>query len=89
MLLKLAGFLGIAIKYLQTFLLPGLVPIMEYCGEVWGADLCFMCDTNEKVWKSELQKVHVMYLRQPKKFWKSVATTISHLEMRMQPVAKK
>ena len=64
------------------------VPIMEYCSEVWGPDLLFSCDTLDKLWANELQKIQNIFLRQLGKLRKSVPTTVVHKEMCMNPVAK-
>ena len=76
---KLAGISDIAIKLRMFSYL--VVPIMEYYGEVWGPDLLFSCDTIDKICNNE-------FLRQLGKLRKSVATTIIHEEMFMDPVAK-
>jgi hypothetical protein len=83
---KLAGITDIAVKLKMFSFL--VTPIMEYCGEVWGPDLLFSCNTLDKVWNNELQKVQNMFLRQLGKLRKSVPTTILHKEMCMDPVAK-
>ena len=65
-----------------------MLPIMEYCSEVWGPDLLFSCDTLDKLWDNELQKIQNIFLRQLGKLRKSVPTTVVHKEMCMNPVAK-
>ena len=52
---KLAGITDISIKLRMFSCL--VVPIMEYCSEVWGPDLLFSCDTLDKLWDNELQKI--------------------------------
>ena len=83
---KLAGITDISIKLRMFSCL--VVPIMEYCSEVWGPDLLFSCDTLDKLWDNELQKIQSIFLRQLGKLRKSVPTTVVHKEMCMNPVAK-
>ena len=83
---KLAGITDIFIKLRMFSCL--VVPIMEYCSEVWGPDLLFSCDTLDKLWDNELQKIQNIFLRQLGKLRKSVPTTVVHKEMCMNPVAK-
>ena len=83
---KLAGIIDISIKLRMFSCL--VVPVMEYCSEVWGPDLLFSCDTLDKLWDNELQKIQNIFLRQLGKLRKSVPTTVVHKEMCMNPVAK-
>ena len=83
---KLAGITDISIKLRMFSCL--VVPIMEFCSEVWGPDLLFSCDTLDKLWDNELQKIQSIFLRQLGKLRKSVPTTVVHKEMCMNPVAK-
>ena len=61
---------------------------MECCSEAWGPDLLFSCDTLDKLWDNELQKIQMICLMQLGKLRKSVSTTVVHKEMCMNPLAR-
>jgi hypothetical protein len=65
-----------------------VLPIMEYCGEVWGPSLLRLAKGLDKVWENPLQKVQNMFLRELGHLRKTVSTTILHREMCKEPVAK-
>lgn len=65
-----------------------VLPIMEYCGEVWGPSLIASSKNLADLWDNPLQRVQTLFLRQLGKLRKSVPTTILHREMCSDPVAK-
>jgi len=65
-----------------------VLPIMEYCGEVWGPSLIASSRGLSHLWDNPLQKVITLFLRQLGNLRKSVSTAILHKEMCLAPVAK-
>jgi hypothetical protein len=71
---KWAGITDIAIEvHMFSYL---VVPIMQYCSAVWAPDLLFACDSLDKVWNNELQKVQNTFLRQLGKLRNATATIV-------------
>jgi hypothetical protein len=65
-----------------------VLPIMEYCGEVWGPSLLASSKELSHLWDNPLQGVQTLFLRQLGKLRKSVPTSILHRELCRDPVAK-
>jgi len=83
---KMAGISDLAMKRrLYTSL---VMPIMQYCGEVWGPDLLHSCNTLDKLWDNELQRVQSLFLRQLGQLRPTAKTTVVHREFCMDPIAK-
>jgi Reverse transcriptase (RNA-dependent DNA polymerase) len=65
-----------------------VLPILEYCGEVWGPALLSTTKELKDLWAKPLQRVQTLFLRQMGSLRKSVATTVLHRELCQAPVAK-
>jgi hypothetical protein len=65
-----------------------VLPIMEYCGEVWGPSLVFTAKELRQIWDNPMQRVQNLFLRQMGHLRKSVATGVLHRELCMEPVMK-
>jgi len=83
---KLAGMTNIFMKLRMYKAL--VLPIMEYCSEVWSPDLLHNCTSIERLWDNELQKVQSCFLRQLGNLRRTVKTTVLHKEFCMPPVAQ-
>lgn len=83
---KLAGMTNIHMKLRMYKAL--VLPIMEYCSEVWGPDMLWKCSSIEKLWDNELQRVQTCFLRQLGHLRRTVKTTVLHKEFCMAPVAQ-
>lgn len=65
-----------------------VLPILEYCGEVWGPALLSTTKALKDLWDNPLQRVQTLFLRQMGSLRKSVATTPLHRELCQAPVAR-
>jgi hypothetical protein len=83
---KLAGMTNIQLKLRMYKAL--VLPIMEYCSEVWGPDMLWKCSSIDKLWDNELQRVQTCFLRQLGHLRCTVKTTVLHKEFCMAPVAQ-
>lgn len=65
-----------------------VLPIMEYCGEVWGPGLLSSADGWAGACNNELQRVQNLFLRQLGHLRSTVSTQIMHTELCKEPVAR-
>ena len=83
---KLAGMTNIQLKLRMYKAL--VLPIMEYCNEVWGPDMLWKCSSIDKLWDNELQRVQTCFFRQLGHLRRTVKTTVLHKEFCLAPVAQ-
>ena len=65
-----------------------VLPILEYCGAIWGPDMLASSKHLSQVLDNPLQAVQTTFLRGLGQLRKSVSKTVLHKEMCMEPVAK-
>ena len=65
-----------------------VLPIMEYCGAIWGPDMLSACTNYHQLFDNPLQQIQNTFLRGLGQLRKSVSRTVLHREMCMDPVAK-
>ena len=65
-----------------------VLPILEYCGAIWGPDMLANSKKMFEVFDNPLQAVQTTFLRGLGQLRKSVPKTVLHKEMCMDPVAK-
>jgi hypothetical protein len=65
-----------------------VLPIMEYCGAIWGPDMLGSCKAYHQLFDNPLQQVQTTFLRGLGQLRKSVSRTVLHKELCMDPVAK-
>ena len=65
-----------------------VLPIVEYCGAIWGPDMLASSKKICQVFDNPLQAVQTTFLRGLGQLRRSVSKTVLHKEMCMDPVAK-
>ena len=65
-----------------------VLPILEYCGAIWGPDMLASSKHLSQVLDNPLQAVQTTFLRGLGQLRTSVSKTVLHKEMCMEPVAK-
>ena len=65
-----------------------VLPIMEYCGAIWGPDMLSACTNYHQLFDNPLQQIQNTFLRGLGQLRKSVSRTVLHREMCMDSVAK-